>query len=198
MFPKREKVCKIEEEPNEGFMELDQLIQEVAADVDEMEVIEEDVDAASVIDVTEMSSRLCDFDMDLIKLLEEKEVKQRPSIQKNSLAVRKFPSYGWSREREARIKATITEENSSSGSKTRSVSCPPTTQLSVDFPRFELSGLSETAPKEIEGWFVSKIKLLRKLSEPSDLDSANRKSPLSRSGSIKRKLLTLRRNYKNV
>ena len=191
MFPKREKVCKIEEEPNEGFMELDQLIQAVAADVDEMEVIEED-DAASVIDVTEMSSRLCDFDTDLIKLLEEKEVKQRPSIQKNSLAVRKFPSYGWSREREARIKATITEEqnNSSSGSK-RSVSCPPpTTQLSVDFPRFELSGLSETAPKEIEGWFVSKIKLLRKLSEPSDLDSANRKSPLSRSGSIKRKLLT--------
>ena len=98
--------------------------------------------------------------------MEEKEINELPMVQKNSLAVRKFPSYGWSREREARIKATIQEK--------RAVSCPPaptTTQIlhPVDFPRFELSGLAETAPKEIEGWFVSKIKLLRKLSEPNEI-----------------------------
>ena len=106
----------------------------------------------------------CSPDTDLIKLLEDKETKERPMVQKNSLAVRKFPSYGWSREREARIKATLQEK--------RAVSCPPpTTQIlhPVDFPRFELSGLAETAPKEIEGWFVSKIKLLRKLSEPNEI-----------------------------
>ena len=132
-----------------------------------MVVIEED-DAASVIDVTEMSSRygdsekskkksyyqeilfsffrLCDFDMDVVKMFEQKETTECSDIQKNSLAVRKFPSYGWSREREARIKATLQQEK-------RAVSCPPTTQImhTVDFPRFELSGLSETAPKEIEG-----------------------------------------------
>ena len=142
--------------------------------------------------------RLCDFDMDVVKMFEQKEATECSDVQKNSLAVRKFPSYGWSREREARIKATLQQEK-------RAVSCPPTTQImhTVDFPRFELSGLSETAPKEIEGnanalnlemfaeliklaflgWFVSKIKLLRKLSEPSDLDP--RKSPSSsRAGSV--------------
>ena len=90
--------------------------------------------------------RLCDFDMDVVKMFEEKETTECSDVQKNSLAVRKFPSYGWSREREARIKATLQQEK-------RAVSCPPTTQImhTVDFPRFELSGLSETAPKEIEG-----------------------------------------------
>ena len=79
-------------------------------------------------------------------MFEEKETTECSDVQKNSLAVRKFPSYGWSREREARIKATLQQEK-------RAVSCPPTTQImhTVDFPRFELSGLSETAPKEIEG-----------------------------------------------
>ena len=90
--------------------------------------------------------RLCDFDMDVVKMFEQKEATECSDVQKNSLAVRKFPSYGWSREREARIKATLQQEK-------RAVSCPPTTQImhTVDFPRFELSGLSETAPKEIEG-----------------------------------------------
>ena len=57
LFPQREKVCKTEEISQQDF--IDQLIQEVGADADEMVVIEED-DAASVIDVTEMSSRYDD------------------------------------------------------------------------------------------------------------------------------------------
>ena len=42
---------------------------------------------------------------------------------------------------------------------------------SLDFPPFQLSGLAETAPKEVEGWFTSKVSLLRKLSA-NDNDSA--------------------------
>ena len=54
------------------------------------------------------------------------------------------------------------------------------------------SGLVETAPKEVEGWFTSKVKLLRQLSEASGhltkTSSNNSTSPnSSRSGSIPKK-----------
>ena len=56
----------------------------------------------------------------------------------------------------------------------------------------KFSGLVETAPKEVEGWFTSKVKLLRQLSEASGhltkSSSNNSTSPnSSRSGSMQKK-----------
>ena len=61
------------------------------------------------------------------------------------------------------------------------------------FSLLNFSGLVETAPKEVEGWFTSKVKLLRQLSEASghltkSSSSNNSTSPnSSRSGSIQKK-----------
>jgi hypothetical protein len=72
------------------------------------------------------------------------------------MAVCTFPSYGWSREGEARVKLDM--------SKPVEVVQAPLTRQSLgqvlDFPTFQLSGLAETAPKEVDGWFTSKVSLL--------------------------------------
>lgn len=115
-----------------------------------------------------------------------------PTLRK-PVAVRKFPSYGWNREREARIRIEVNEPTTIDNSAAVAV---PTKKLLTrnlpDFPPFQLSGLVETAPKEVEGWFTSKVKLLRQLSEASGhltkSSSNNSTSPnSSRSGSIQKK-----------
>jgi hypothetical protein len=110
---------------------------------------------------------------------------------RKKLAVRKFPSYGWSREREARVKLDMT--------KPVEVVQAPTNRKSsgrvLDFPTFQLSGLAETAPKEVEGWFTSKVSLLRRLSEASGSKSST--SPgSSRSGSVIQGNFSLRSNFR--
>lgn len=163
------------------------------------EIIVIEDDSATVIDVSEMSSRLVEFEMkeDTTNIKEEPSV----SIPINSrLAVRKFPSYGWSREKEARVKVQISEEKDNvSASKSTKPSSSAAAAVAVminkslDFPVFQLSGLAETAPKEVEGWFTSKVSLLRKLSEEtpgsSNVQCSTKSSSpsSSRSGSIQKK-----------
>ena len=112
----------------------------------------------------------------------EDEAKLTPI--KPSVAVRKFPSYGWNREREARIKIAVNPPKEN----------PPVVQVkkslsrNLDFPPFQLSGLVETAPKEVEGWFTSKVKLLRQLSESQN--GNGKSSPnSSRNGNSQKKLV---------
>jgi len=115
-----------------------------------------------------------------------------PTLKKPA-ACRKFPSYGWNREREARIRIEANEPTTIDNSA--AVAVPTKKLLSrnlPDFPPFQLSGLVETAPKEVEGWFTSKVKLLRQLSEASGhltkSSSNNSTSPnSSRSGSMQKK-----------
>ena len=95
---------------------------------------------------------------------------------RSNRAVRKFPSYGWNREREARIKIDVNKKENPVIQVKKSLS------RTLDFPPFQLSGLVETAPKEVEGWFTSKVSLLRQLSV--DTSGSLRSSPnASRNGS---------------
>ena len=159
----KKKIDKTTKEKDD-FLEDFSFLEDVAANEDELIVLEEE-DDQEILDVTEMSTRL-----------EQEE--SRPQL--NKLAVRKFPSYGWCREREARIKEEMaaaaanenSEKNASAADKVAAAAKKNVVvNRSLDFPPFQLSGLAETAPKEVEGWFTSKVSLLRKLSA-NDNDSA--------------------------
>ena len=165
---------KVENPKEKGdFMEDFSFLEDVAANEDELIVLEEE-DDQEILDVTEMSTRL-----------EQEE--NKPQL--NKLAVRKFPSYGWCREREAKIKeemATAAKVNDNNSEKNAPADKGAAAKKSVvvnrslDFPPFQLSGLAETAPKEVEGWFTSKVSLLRKLSanDESAMTSTSPKSSL--------------------
>lgn len=146
---------------------------DVAADEDEILLLEDD--SPEVVDVTEMNDRLCQV---------INEIQEDPILpyKNGNLAVRKFPSYGWNREREARIKIEMSSKKQDN---------LPIIQVkksrNLDFPPFQLSGLVETAPKEVEGWFTSKVSLLRQLSESGTVSKSVSPSS-SRSGSVQKKL----------
>ena len=146
-------------------------LKDVAANEDELIVVEEEEDQ-EVLDVTEMSTRL-----------EQEEIR---APQLNKLAVRKFPAYGWCREREAKIKEELAKANDKTNEKNADKIAKKTVVNRVDFPPFQLSGLAETAPKEVEGWFTSKVSLLRKLSANND-DQMTSTSP---KGSTTKKKVT--------
>ncbi len=120
---------------------------------DNQELASLDSQNGDIIDVTEMSARL-----------QEESETGIPEAMKRRLAVRKFPSYGWNREREARIRieATMSKQQQQ---QQNNVKTAKAVKAPVDFPMFQLSGLAETAPKEVEGWFTSKLSLLRRLSD---------------------------------
>lgn len=118
-----------------------------------------------VIDVTEMSTRLCEEQTDKPIKVEKEEAKTV-----FGKAVRKFPSYGWCREK--KIKATEAESKKTEKAKKTAAS-------RIDMPTFQLAGLAETAPKEVEGWFTSKVNELRRLSEAKiDSNSAAKKQSI--------------------
>ena len=157
---KVKKNVEVKEDILEDFSFLKD-IKDVAANEDEIILLEEEIDDQEILDVTEMSTRL-----------EQEEISQQPKL--NKLAVRKFPSYGWCREKEAKIKEEVAKPNDKNN---ESKVAKKTTVNRLDFPVFQLSGLAETAPKEVEGWFTSKVSLLRKLSANNDESPMTSTSP---------------------
>ncbi len=147
---------------------------EIAADEDEIILLEDDQEV--------ISEALATPTLDLGDSMSP--------VPKSNLAVRKFPSYGWNREREARIKIEVNKATEAAAAAAAAAKTPaPVVQAKkyLDFPPFQLSGLAETAPKEVEGWFTSKVNLLRQLSEATSPGSKSSNNS-SRSGSVQKKV----------